>query len=65
MDDLYKLLIMFTRGEPRTRASLLRIHGITSSLIEKALKEGCITETTPSIDGEIRYLITVKGQKRL
>ena len=29
MDDLYKLLIMFTFGEPITRKRLLRLKGVT------------------------------------
>lgn len=65
MDDLYKLLIMFTFGEPITRKRLLRLKDITEALIQKALDEGCIEETEPSDIGEIRYLITEEGQERL
>ncbi|MBE6580186.1 MAG: hypothetical protein E7650_01050 [Ruminococcaceae bacterium] len=65
MDELYKLLINFSFGVPVTRKRLLKIQGITPVLIQKALDGGCIIETTPSDTGEIRYLITVKGQKRL
>ena len=65
MDELYKLLINFSFGIPITRKRLLQIHGITSDLIKRALDDGCIVETTPSDMGEIRYLITTKGQKRL
>ena len=65
MDDLYKLLIMFTFGEPITKKRLLRLKGVTEKLIQKALDAGCIEETEPSDIGEIRYLITEEGQKRL
>ena len=65
MDELYKLLINFSFGIPITRKRLLQIQGITSDLIKRALDDGCIVETTPSDIGEIRYLITTKGQKRL
>ncbi len=65
MDELYRLLVHFSSGVPITRNRLLRIRGITESLIEQAVNEGCIVETTPSDIGEVRYLITIKGQRRL
>ena len=65
MDELYKLLINFSFGVPITRKRLLKIKGITPDLIQKALDDGCIIEISPSDIGEIRYVITIKGQKRL
>lgn len=65
MDELYKLLINFSFEIPITKKRLLRIKGITTDLIQKALDEGYIVETTPSGIDEIRYLITAKGQKIL
>lgn len=65
MDELYKVLVNFSFGEPITRKRLLLISGITPELIQKALETKCIIETTPSDIGEVRYLITIKGQKRL
>ena len=65
MDELYRLLINFSFGVPITRKRLLKIQGITPTLIQKALDDGYVIETSPSDIGEIRYLITIKGQKRL
>ena len=65
MDELYKVLINFTSGKPVTRKRLLRIQDVTAELIQKALDEGCIIETSPSDIGEARYLMTLKGQSRL
>ncbi len=65
MDEFYKLLVMFSFGEPITKNRLLRISGITEELIQKALEKGYIIETSKSDIGEIRYLITTIGQEKL
>ena len=65
MDKFYKLLIIFSFGVPITRKRLLRIQGVTPNLIQEALDNEYIIETSPSDIGEVRYLITNKGQKIL
>ena len=65
MNEFYKLLVYFNRGEKITRSFLLRKTLITPDLIDMAVQLKYIVETTPSVDGDIRYVITDKGvQKR-
>lgn len=65
MDKFYKLLVNFSFAEPITRKRLLQIQGLTSNLIQEALDNEYIIETSASDIGEVRYLITHKGQKNL
>ena len=48
MDKFYKLLVNFSFGEPITRKRLLRIQGVTSNLIQEALDNEYIIETSAS-----------------
>lgn len=61
MNEFYKILVMFHPGEKITHARLLKIVGVTEELISRAEKLGYIQKTTPTDDGEIRYIITRNG----
>ena len=60
----YKLLVHFQRNEKIMRKRLLRINGITEELIDTALEHEYIIVTTPTIDGDIRYMITENGIRK-
>lgn len=60
MNEFYKLLIYFKRGEMITRFFLLRKPGVTEELIDEALRNGYIVESY-NYDKEIRYTITARG----
>lgn len=60
MNEYYKVLVMFQRGEIITHKRLLNIKGITEELIARTEKNGYIRKIVCD-DNEIGYFITKRG----
>ena len=63
-NKFYKLLVMFQTNEIITRKRLLRISGITESLINEAITLHYLREFDVNDIGDIRYIITDIGKQK-
>lgn len=61
MNEFYKILVMFQRGEKITRSRLLRLNGVTAELLDSCIEQGLLLEFDKTDLGDIRYVITEKG----
>lgn len=61
MNQFYKILIMFKRGEKVTKKRLLRLPGVTLELLNECIKQGLVWEIDKTDIEEPRYIITEKG----
>ena len=61
MNEFYKILVMFQRGEKVTRSRLLRLNGVTEDLLDGCIGKGLLIEFDKTDLGDTRYIITEKG----
>ena len=61
MNEFYKILVMFQRGEKITRSRLLRLNGVTTELLDSCIEQSLLLEFDKTDLGDIRYVITEKG----
>lgn len=64
MNEFYRLLVYFHKGEKIARSFLLRKSSITAELIDRAILLNYIVEIDSSPYGDVRYIITEKGIKK-
>ena len=63
-NKFYKLLVLFQTNEIITRKRLLRISGVTESLIDEAVTLHYLRKFDINDIGDIRYIITDIGQQK-
>ncbi len=61
MNEFYKILVMFQKGELITRNRLLRLPNVSEELLDKCIDQGLLIKVDKTDVGEIRYTITEKG----
>ena len=61
MNQFYRILVMFKRGELVTRNRLMILNWVTENLLDECVKQDLLIEVDKTDIGEIRYMISEKG----